>query len=154
MTHCACGVIVRTQGARIPVLSITTHIRTYTGRTDMECCLAVFDLSFAMLLLSHCRLDPRPALLYLTRALWGQRWKNPRAVKMSQFLPASVPWHAKYPAPVKKDPRLICRHEILDLLKSNPEKEGRDFVLVDLRRADHEVSPIHLTRTLYNCPGY
>ncbi|KAK4112897.1 Rhodanese-like protein, partial [Canariomyces notabilis] len=54
------------------------------------------------------------------------------------------PWHAAYPAPRNSQPDGITREEVLDLLKSklvvtDGKASGpRDFVLVDLRRNDHE----------------
>lgn len=51
---------------------------------------------------------------------------------------AAAPWYAAYPAP-KSEVVTISREEVLELLKSTPP-EKRDFVLVDLRRNDFEVS--------------
>ncbi|MCJ1367173.1 hypothetical protein MMC16_006305 [Acarospora aff. strigata] len=47
------------------------------------------------------------------------------------------PWHAAYPTPRNSDPRAVTRSEILQWLKDG-QVPGQDFVLVDLRRADHE----------------
>jgi arsenical-resistance protein 2 len=49
-----------------------------------------------------------------------------------------APWYAAYPAP-KSEVVTIPREEVLELLKTTP-LEKRDFVLVDLRRNDFEVS--------------
>jgi len=51
---------------------------------------------------------------------------------------AEVPWHAAYPAPRNKDVQSISREDLLDWIKHG-RKPGQDFILVDLRRADHEV---------------
>ena len=51
---------------------------------------------------------------------------------------APAPWYAAYPAP-KSEAATISREEVLELLKTTPI-EKRDFVLVDLRRNDFEVS--------------
>jgi arsenical-resistance protein 2 len=48
------------------------------------------------------------------------------------------PWHAAYPKPKNTDPQSISRSEVLKRL-DNGEEPGRDFLLVDLRRSDHEV---------------
>jgi arsenical-resistance protein 2 len=50
---------------------------------------------------------------------------------------APAPWYAAYPAP-KSEVVTISREEVLQLLKTTP-LEGRDFVLIDLRRNDFEV---------------
>ncbi|KAL1841478.1 hypothetical protein VTJ49DRAFT_7033 [Mycothermus thermophilus] len=52
-----------------------------------------------------------------------------------------LPWHAAYPAP-KNEAQGITREEVLAMLKAQLEKQKGsgppDFLLVDLRRADHE----------------
>ena len=49
---------------------------------------------------------------------------------------AEQPWYASYPeAQSKPDP--ISRSEVLEMLQNG--KDGERFVLVDLRRTDHEV---------------
>lgn len=52
---------------------------------------------------------------------------------------ADAPWYAAYPAP-KSEAATISREEVLAMLKAAP-LGSRDFVLVDLRRNDFEVSP-------------
>ena len=58
---------------------------------------------------------------------------------------AALPWHAAYPAPRKAEQQGTTREEVLVMLKSQlgAQNSGdvRDFVLVDLRRVDHEVRP-------------
>jgi arsenical-resistance protein 2 len=53
------------------------------------------------------------------------------------------PWHAAYPAPRNPKPDGMTREEVLALLnaqaKDKSSNSPKDFVLVDLRRADHEV---------------
>ena len=56
----------------------------------------------------------------------------------SAAAPASSPWYAAYPAP-KSEVVTITREEVLAMLKATPV-DKRDFVLVDLRRNDFEVS--------------
>ncbi|CRK26396.1 hypothetical protein BN1723_013824, partial [Verticillium longisporum] len=61
------------------------------------------------------------------------------------------PWHAAFPAP-KHEPAALTANEVLSLLQSaeaNPS-QPRDFVLVDLRRNDHEGGTI---RTSLNLPA-
>jgi len=48
------------------------------------------------------------------------------------------PWYAAYPAARNKDPATISRLDLLALIKQG-KKPGKDFILVDLRRTDHEV---------------
>lgn len=48
------------------------------------------------------------------------------------------PWHAAFPAPLS-EAKPITAAETLDLLKSG-DTGGQRFVLIDLRRVDHEVS--------------
>lgn len=49
------------------------------------------------------------------------------------------PWHAAYPAPSHAELGKMTRQEVLSLLKNSEKAAGRDFMLVDLRRNDHEV---------------
>ncbi|KAK3933918.1 Rhodanese-like protein [Diplogelasinospora grovesii] len=46
-------------------------------------------------------------------------------------------WHAAYPAPKIEAPSLT-RETVLEMLRDGNNVSGRDFVLVDLRRNDHE----------------
>lgn len=50
----------------------------------------------------------------------------------------TAPWHAIYPTP-KSDPASIPRMELLQWFHEG-RKPGKDFMLIDLRRTDHEVS--------------
>lgn len=60
------------------------------------------------------------------------------------------PWHAAYPPPQNSNPASISRAELLQLLLLHYSSDGhvnknqtkRNFVLIDLRRMDHEVSSI------------
>lgn len=52
---------------------------------------------------------------------------------------SAMPWHAAYPPPSSTEPGKMTRQQVLSLLKSSDKVAGRDFVLVDLRRNDHEV---------------
>jgi hypothetical protein len=47
-------------------------------------------------------------------------------------------WYDSYPAPQNKTPSAIDRNDLLALLKSE-KRVGKHFLLVDLRRTDHEV---------------
>jgi hypothetical protein len=49
-----------------------------------------------------------------------------------------APWHAGYPAP-KSETKTISREEVLELYSAG-KQPGVDFLLIDLRRNDHEVS--------------
>ncbi|KAF7502353.1 hypothetical protein GJ744_005994 [Endocarpon pusillum] len=73
----------------------------------------------------------------------------------------NAPWYAAYPKPKNTSPDSISRSEVLDRLDRG-EQPGRDFLLVDLRRNDHEGGTIrgslnlpaqslyHSLPTLYN----
>ncbi|KAF2243801.1 hypothetical protein BU26DRAFT_569699 [Trematosphaeria pertusa] len=47
------------------------------------------------------------------------------------------PWYAVYPAP-RNSPATILREEVLDMMKAGGVAAGKDYLLVDLRRNDHE----------------
>ncbi|KAJ4989597.1 hypothetical protein SVAN01_04974 [Stagonosporopsis vannaccii] len=47
------------------------------------------------------------------------------------------PWHSAYPAP-RNTPATIRREDVLNMIKQSAETSSRDYVLVDLRRNDHE----------------
>jgi arsenical-resistance protein 2 len=47
------------------------------------------------------------------------------------------PWHATYPSPRTTNPDSISREVLLGRLQGG-DQPGRDFVLIDLRRNDHE----------------
>ena len=55
--------------------------------------------------------------------------------------PASPPspWHAAYPAPRHSQLEGICREAVLEMTKLQEKEAGKDFVLIDLQRNDHEV---------------
>lgn len=57
---------------------------------------------------------------------------------------ASAPWHAAYPPP-KSDPASIRRTELLQWFREG-QKPGKDFMLIDLRRTDHEVSSRRISK--------
>ena len=52
------------------------------------------------------------------------------------------PWHAAFPAP-RNTAASITREEVLQWMREGKEP-GKDYVLVDLRRNDHEVH-LHLS---------
>lgn len=54
--------------------------------------------------------------------------------------PTPKPWHAAYPAPRNSQPAGLGREKVLAMLKAE-SSSPRDFLLVDLRRTDHEVRP-------------
>ena len=49
-------------------------------------------------------------------------------------------WYDAYPPPQHTSPSAITRNDLLALLQSG-KRPGKDFLLVDLRRNDHEVRP-------------
>ncbi|KAI9854644.1 MAG: hypothetical protein M1824_000230 [Vezdaea acicularis] len=52
------------------------------------------------------------------------------------------PWHAAYPVPKHANPPSIPRTELLQWFRDG-QKPGVDFLIVDLRRMDHEGGTIH-----------
>lgn len=52
---------------------------------------------------------------------------------------ADAPWHAAFPAPKDAELGSLSREEVLQMIKG-ANKNAQDFVLVDVRRNDHEVS--------------
>ncbi|KAH8647330.1 arsenate reductase [Xylariales sp. PMI_506] len=50
---------------------------------------------------------------------------------------ATAPWYAAYPAPSSTEVESISRDEVLRMMESG-RTPGKDFVLIDLRRTDHE----------------
>lgn len=48
-----------------------------------------------------------------------------------------TPWHAAYPEPKNTSPDSVSRSDLLERLNRG-EQPGRDFLLIDLRRNDHE----------------
>ncbi|SPO04111.1 related to arsenate reductase (Arc2) [Cephalotrichum gorgonifer] len=52
----------------------------------------------------------------------------------------AAPWYAAYPAPRNAQPESLTREQVLEMLKSSDPSGGgaRKFLLVDLRRNDHE----------------
>lgn len=59
-------------------------------------------------------------------------------------------WHAKYPKPQTEVPKAVSKQDLLARIKSG-EKAGVDFLLVDLRRNDHEVG-IHAYKKVTRQP--
>jgi hypothetical protein len=64
--------------------------------------------------------------------------RQEKAYIMSAQPPAEQPWHAAFPAP-RNTARSISREEMLQWMREG-KQPGKDYVLVDLRRNDHEVS--------------
>ncbi|KAK5069362.1 hypothetical protein LTR51_008612 [Lithohypha guttulata] len=59
---------------------------------------------------------------------------------------ASKEWHEAYPNPRNQSPDAITRQDLLERLRKG-QKSGVDFLLIDLRKADHQV------RTYSVAPG-
>ena len=60
---------------------------------------------------------------------------------------STAPWYAAYPEPRNKDPDSISRADLLQRFQAG-QKPGVDFLLIDLRRTDHEVY-IHTLESLF-----
>lgn len=70
--------------------------------------------------------------------------KSPPKAMASSQAPAApkaaAPWQAAFPAPRDVELGALDREEVLRMIKDVETREGvRDFVLVDVRRNDHEV---------------
>ncbi|KAH8742390.1 Rhodanese-like domain-containing protein [Diaporthe sp. PMI_573] len=50
---------------------------------------------------------------------------------------APAPWYVNYPAP-KKEAAIVSREDVLRMLCDARNSASKDFILVDLRRNDHE----------------
>lgn len=74
--------------------------------------------------------------IFLARHLSSQLSSQHRTMT-STTQPGSA-WYAAYP-PSKTEARSISREEVLTMLNDAKNIAGRDFIFVDLRRADHEV---------------
>ncbi|KIL93944.1 oxidoreductase [Fusarium avenaceum] len=53
---------------------------------------------------------------------------------------AAAPWHAAYPSPLCETPAAMTRQEVLSMIKDSNNIPGKKYVLIDLRRTDHEVA--------------
>ena len=53
------------------------------------------------------------------------------------------PWHASFPAPRQANPPAVSSAEVLEWFQAG-KIPGKDFLLVDLRRTDHEVESASL----------
>ncbi|ORY14695.1 Rhodanese-like domain-containing protein [Clohesyomyces aquaticus] len=49
-----------------------------------------------------------------------------------------APWHAAYPAPRNPIPATIRREDVFFMMKDGTSTAGKKYLLVDLRRNDHE----------------
>jgi hypothetical protein len=49
-------------------------------------------------------------------------------------------WHDAYPKPQNLEPLVITRQDLLSRFQRG-ERPGSSFLLIDLRRTDHTVSP-------------
>ncbi|KAG0633281.1 Rhodanese-like domain-containing protein [Tuber brumale] len=63
--------------------------------------------------------------------------------------PEQQPWHAAYPKPIS-EAVFLPRSTVLEWFSSNDKLPGKHFVLVDLRRNDHEGGTI---KTSINLPA-
>jgi len=52
---------------------------------------------------------------------------------------AAAPWHAAYPSPVAGPILKISAAKLLSLMKEQQGSTQQDFLVVDLRKADHQV---------------
>ncbi|KAH8882368.1 Rhodanese-like protein [Thozetella sp. PMI_491] len=72
------------------------------------------------------------------------------AAEAAKLVPA--PWHAAYPTP-KREAKSISRSEVLSMLIDGENIARKDFVLVDLRRNDHEARAGGSIRGSINLPA-
>jgi len=55
----------------------------------------------------------------------------------------SSPWYSNFPEP-KSTPRSITDQDLASLLTDLNKKAGRDYLIVDVRRTDFQVSLIRI----------
>lgn len=58
---------------------------------------------------------------------------------MASMNAPEVPWHAAFPSPKRQEPETMTRGEVLKMMKDDGSVAGKDYLLVDLRRTDHQV---------------
>lgn len=73
--------------------------------------------------------------------------KRFRTMATASVTGSPPPWHAAYPAP-RSTPATIRREDVLDMIKRSADRSSRDYILIDLRRNDHEVHTIDRHHTL------
>lgn len=78
-------------------------------------------------------------LLVRPRTFYPVSTKSAMAAASEPSGGSSSPWYAAYPRPRHLQPGTVTREQVLAMLKRVESAEGRDFILVDLRRTDHEV---------------
>ena len=71
-----------------------------------------------------------------TRALYSKVLSMTSTTDAGSLAPA--PWYVNYPAP-KKEATAVSREDVLRMLCDAGSGARKDFVLIDLRRNDHEV---------------
>lgn len=86
--------------------------------------------------LSRLRAPPYRQLAFQPTLNYRHTWWS----KMMASTDTTTPWHAAYPPPRNKTPAAMMRQDVLEMVKDSNNIAGRDYVLVDLRRTDHEVS--------------
>lgn len=92
-------------------------------------------------------------------------------------VPPAPPWHAAYPSPQNSNPASISRAELLQILllhysssyddehghenenenenkNQREKKKKKNFVLIDLRRMDHEVSRVVFSLCFLDRKGF
>ncbi|KAK7598585.1 hypothetical protein V3481_000208 [Fusarium oxysporum f. sp. vasinfectum] len=63
---------------------------------------------------------------------------NPVCSSKMASTDAATPWHAAYPPPLNKTPAAMTRQAVLEMMKDSKNIAGKDYILIDLRRTDHE----------------
>lgn len=63
---------------------------------------------------------------------------------------SSLPWEMVVPQASCSTPRSTTRREVLTLLEAG-QMPGTNFLLVDVRREDHEVRAAPRANTLFSC---
>jgi len=52
----------------------------------------------------------------------------------------NIPWYSHFPSPRSK-PRSITNDEVAKLIRNPDKKVGKDYIVIDVRRTDFDVSP-------------
>lgn len=82
----------------------------------------------------------RPRLYFLRDTLWfptTARYYFHPSTMAEATAAKNAPWYAAYPE-ARSSPATITRSDLLDMIETG-KRPGVDFILVDLRRTDHEV---------------
>jgi len=117
--------------------SLTAGLRG-KRRVDPFAAAAMRGVNLSLSTLFRQRVSPQR--LARQASLYPASYVAAMATTHGSSTTSSPPWYAAYPPPRHLQPGCVTREELLSMLKDGENVTANDFVLVDLRRADHEVS--------------